>query len=253
VDADCLDGPVGSKPLSPFEPAACRSGRVQKSRNWSRINMADPAGAGKGQRAGVEERRRYDSPLRRERADATRQRILEAGSALAHGFPTWDWRGLSAGAVAERAGVNKATVYRHFPTERMLHDAIMQRLEDEAGISYDGLSLGSINALVERAYAHLSSFAGRPEPEDEAPTVGADQRRREALLRAVTSETPDWPSAERRMTAAVLDVLWSRNTHERLTETWGLGAEQTTEAVTWAIALLTAAVREGRQPGPQDA
>jgi len=215
--------------------------------------MTDPAGPDKGEAAGAAERRRYDSPLRRERASATRERILEAGSALAHGFPTWDWRGLNSAAVAERAGVNKATVYRHFPTERQLHDAIMQRLEDEAGISYDAMDLGSINALVERAYAHLSSFAGRPEAEDEAPTVGADQRRREALLRAVTAETPDWPSAQRRMTAAVLDVLWSRNTHERLTETWGLDAEQTTDAVTWAITLLTEPVREDRHVGPRDA
>jgi AcrR family transcriptional regulator len=214
--------------------------------------MADPAEPDKGKGARDGERRRYDSPLRRERTNATRQRILEAGSALAHSFPTWDWRGLSAGAVADRAGVNKATVYRHFPTERMLHDAIMQRLEDEAGISYDDMDLGTVNTLVERSYAHLASFAGHPEADEDAPTAGADQRRRDALLRAVTSETPDWPVARRRMAAAVLDILWSRNTHERLTEAWGLDAEQTTEAVTWGIALLTDAVREGHHPGPRD-
>jgi AcrR family transcriptional regulator len=216
--------------------------------------MTEPAEPDKGAGARTGERRRYDSPLRRERTNATRERILEAGSALAHGFPTWDWRGLSAGAVADRAGVNKATVYRHFPTERLLHDAIMQRLEDEAGISYDDMDLGTVNACVERAYAHLSSFAGRPEAkEEEAPTTGADRRRRDALLRAVTSETPDWPIARRRMAAAVLDVLWSRNTHERLTEVWGLDAGQTTEAVTWGIALLADAVRDDHRPGPRDA
>jgi hypothetical protein len=128
----------------------------------------------------------------------------------------------------------------------------MQRLEDEAGISYDDMDLGTVNTLVERSYAHLASFAGHPEADEDAPTAGADQRRRDALLRAVTSETPDWPVARRRMAAAVLDILWSRNTHERLTEAWGLDAEQTTEAVTWGIALLTDAVREGHHPGPRD-
>ena len=214
--------------------------------------MADPAEPGKGDGAGAGGRRRYDSPVRRERTDATRRRILEAGCALAHGFPTRDWRGLSAAAVAERAGVNKATVYRHFPTERVLHDAIMRRLEDEAGISYDALELGSVNALVERAYAHLSSFAARPEAEPEAPTDGADRRRRDALLRAVTAETPGWPAERRRMAAGVLDVLWSRDTHDRLTAAWGLDVGQTTEAVTWAIGLLADAVREGRYPGASD-
>jgi len=215
--------------------------------------MTDPADLGKGEGPRAGEPRRYVSPLRRERTNATRQRILQAGSALAHSFPTWDWRGLSAAAVAQRAGVNKATVYRHFSTERMLHDAIMQHLEDEAGVSYDDMDLGTVTALVERAYAHLSSYAGRPEPGEQAPTAGADQRRRDALMRAVTSETPDWPAARRRMAAAVLDVLWSRHTHERLTETWGLDTEQTTQAVIWAIALLTGAIRESHHPGPREA
>ena len=35
-------------------------------------------------------RRRYDSPLRRERGAQTRERIVAAGSALAHSFTTWD-------------------------------------------------------------------------------------------------------------------------------------------------------------------
>ena len=218
--------------------------------------MTDPAEPGKGQGADVAERRRYDSPVRRERANATRERIVEAGAALAHDFPSWDWRGLSAAAVAERAGVNKATVYRYFPSERLLHDAIMRHLEDEAGISYADMDLRTINTLVESAYAHLSSFAGYAADLDadadaeEAPTAGADQRRRDALMRAVAAETPDWPEARRRMAAAVLDVLWGRDTHDRLITAWGLDAEQTTQAVTWAMSLLTAAIRDGRDPGP---
>ena len=33
-------------------------------------------------------RRRYDSPVRRQRAAETRERILTAGAELLHGFPT---------------------------------------------------------------------------------------------------------------------------------------------------------------------
>ena len=50
-----------------------------------------------------------------------------------HGYDTWDWRDLTFRSVAERAGVGERTVYRHFPTERHLHDAVMERLESEAG------------------------------------------------------------------------------------------------------------------------
>ena len=38
-------------------------------------------------------RRRYDSPLRRQRAAETRERIVAAGAELLHGFPIRNWRG----------------------------------------------------------------------------------------------------------------------------------------------------------------
>src|SRR5262245_58672451 len=57
--------------------------------------------------------RRYDSVVRRERAAQTRDRIVAAGSELAHEFASWDWKPLTFRAVADRAGVGERTVYRH--------------------------------------------------------------------------------------------------------------------------------------------
>src|ERR1700738_4556375 len=82
-------------------------------------------------------RRSYNSPARQKAAAATRERIVGAGVRLVREFTTWNWDELTFRAVAERAQVSERTVYRHFPTERHLHDAIMQRLESEAGISYE--------------------------------------------------------------------------------------------------------------------
>src|SRR5262249_56177213 len=83
------------------------------------------------------QRRRYDSSLRRERAAQTRERIVDAGLRLAHEGPVWDWRALTIRAAAERAGVSERTVYRHFPGEREFHDAVMQRMEEQAGGTLD--------------------------------------------------------------------------------------------------------------------
>ena len=58
-----------------------------------------------------------------------------------HEFDSWHWNALTFRAVAERAGVGERTVYRHFPTERHLHDAVMARLEEEAGVTYEDLEL----------------------------------------------------------------------------------------------------------------
>jgi len=213
--------------------------------------MAEHAGRGREQGAASEERRSYDSPVRRERARETRDRIVASGCALARGFPTWDWRGLTAAAVADHAGVNKTTVYRHFPTERDLHDAIMRRLEDEAGISLDTLDLTNFRETVERSLADLASFAARAEGQEPGtPTLDADRRRRDALLRVVRPVTADWSDDRRQMVAAVLDVVWGTPSHRRLTEVWGLDADQATSAILWAVDALLRAAAETAGPPP---
>src|SRR4029077_20529117 len=86
-------------------------------------------------------RRRYDSPLRRQRAAETRERIVGAGADLLHELPIWDWGALTVRAVAARSEVNERTVYRYFPSERALRDAVLVRLEQESGVELDGMRL----------------------------------------------------------------------------------------------------------------
>lgn len=62
-------------------------------------------------------RRRYEKRVRATKEQETRQRILEAALAL-HG--TLGPARTTISAIAERAGVRRATVYRHFPDERSL-------------------------------------------------------------------------------------------------------------------------------------
>src|SRR4051812_41589915 len=99
-------------------------------------------------RAGT--RRRYDSQVRRAQTDETRERILAAGSELAHRASRWDFNDLSARSIAAQAGISERTVYRHFPTERQLHEALMRRLEQEAGISYEQLNIDNLPTVASR-------------------------------------------------------------------------------------------------------
>jgi AcrR family transcriptional regulator len=194
------------------------------------------------------ERRTYDSPVRRQRAAETRERILAAGSELVHGFSRWDWRELTVRAVAKRAGVNERTVYRHFSSERDLHDAVMRRLQEEAGDPLEGLTLQDFPAVVARLFDYLSSFATRPHTTTDPTFAAVDERRRQALLAAVEPSTAGWSDEEREMAAALLDVLWSVVSYERLVAVWGIGAEQATEAITGLIRLLVDAIGDGRRP-----
>jgi AcrR family transcriptional regulator len=194
-------------------------------------------------------RRSYDNRTRQVKAAQTRERIVAAGSDLVHEFQTWNWRDLTFKAVAERAGVGERTVYRHFPTERHLHDAVMQRLESEAGVSYEDVDLANLAETTARVFASLRRFSVResvPTPHDSA-FVSSDQRRRDALLRAVSQPAPAGSETHLRMIAGLLDVLWSPASYERLVGLWGLDSADATGAIEWLMAKVVAAIDdEGR-------
>ena len=195
-------------------------------------------------------RRSYHSPARQKAAAATRYRIIDAGARLVREFTTWNWDELTFRAVSERAEVSERTVYRHFPTERHLHDAIMGRLEDEAGIAYEDVELDNLAEVTARVFASLRRFAikdtlGAPH----GPAfVGADSRRHEALDRAVIARAPDLPDAQRRVLTGLLDVLWSPPTYERLVGAWNLDKTEAVEAVQWLITKVVAAIDDGEPP-----
>src|SRR5215831_8126680 len=101
-------------------------------------------------------RRRYDNRRRRELAELTRERIVAAGAELVHEASIRDWRGVTVRAVAERAGVHTRTVYRHFASERALRDAVMERIEEEAGIDLTTLQLNGVAQVAERIFRFIS-------------------------------------------------------------------------------------------------
>jgi AcrR family transcriptional regulator len=193
-------------------------------------------------------RRAYDSRRRREMAAATRQRIVQAGSELLHASHVRHWELLTIRAVADRAGVNERTVYRHFGNERALRHAVMRKLEAEAGIELEDMQLGDVAQLAARIFRHLSSFRLGPGPDLDATLSETRQRVHAALLDAVSDEAQGWSEKERVMASAMLDLLWSVGAYERLVRDWGLDAEQATGAVTWVMAMVEDAVRHGRSP-----
>jgi AcrR family transcriptional regulator len=67
-----------------------------------------------------EVKRRYELKKRAENQDETRQRIVEAAVALHEGIGPAQ---TSISSIAERAGVSRPTVYRHFPDDRAVFDA----------------------------------------------------------------------------------------------------------------------------------
>ena len=193
-------------------------------------------------------RRRYDNTRRREGANATRARIVEAAIELVRESPIRDWRGVTIRTVASRAGVNERTVYRHFDNERTLRDAVMERLEREAGVDLSALRLDDVANVAARVLRLASSYPIEPRaPLD--PTLAATNRRlHDALIDAVAEHTTDWPADDRVLAAAMLDLLWGLSSHDRLTGEWDLDSEDAIRAMTWVIELVETAIRAGQRP-----
>ncbi len=196
----------------------------------------------------VRARRRYDRTLRRQQAAETRERIVAAGSALLRGSPIRDWRALTVRAVAECAGVDQRTVYRHFANERGLRDAVMHRLEEEVGVDLAGLRLEDVAEVTARIFEHVSSYPLEPRRQLDLTLSEAGQRQRNALLSAVAARTARWPKGDRLVAAAMFDVLWSVASYERLVVDWQLERKQVIRGITWVIRLVEEAVRKGRRP-----
>jgi AcrR family transcriptional regulator len=193
-------------------------------------------------------RRAYNSPLRRERAAETREQIICAGADLLHEFPIWNWAALTVRAVADRAGVSPRTVYRHFAGERELRDAVLERLRDEAGIDLQGLRLEEVKGTAKRIFEYVSSFPIQPRTLPDPSVAAENVRQRAALVAAVQPAARHWSPADRRITAGMLDVLWSPVSYERLVADWGLPPKEAIRALVWVMALIEEAVRQGHRP-----
>lgn len=196
----------------------------------------------------VAERRRYDSPVRQQRASETRERIVTAACEILRQSSIRDWHTLTVRAVAERAGVHERTVYRHFTNERGLRDQVMHRMEQEAGIDLTALRLDDIADVARRIFGAVAAHPLPERPPLDPTLTEAGQRERDALLRAVGPHTDGWSDADRTLAAAMFDVLWGVAPWERLVADWQLPPERAVAGITWVIGLIEAAVREGRRP-----
>lgn len=173
---------------------------------------------------------------------------MAAGSELVHGFEAWDWGQLTYRAVAEQAGVGERTVYRHFPTERQLHEAVMHRLHEEAGVDYEDVTIDNLVEVTTRVLDSMGRYPTAPtgpQPSDQV-FAQVDVRRREALARVVAQLDLDEPA--RGEIAALLDVLWNLPAFERLVVGWQLEPERASSALAWLVELVLRAAEAGESP-----
>jgi AcrR family transcriptional regulator len=194
-------------------------------------------------------KRRYEKRARAVHEQATRMRIIDAAIDL-HGSVGPARTSISA--IADRAGVRRATVYRHFPDERALFlgcsgayaernpapdPATWSSISDPAARLHDALD--AIYAWYERVEPMLSAVM---RDMDAVPTIKEIQAGRLAYLEGIEDGlAAGWGvrgNAAKRLRATIglaLDFLAWRTLHER-----GLTRADAIDVMSAAVRALSA-------------
>jgi AcrR family transcriptional regulator len=176
----------------------------------------------------------------------TRERILEACvSVMKTGAE------LTYSNVAEAAGVQERTVYRHFPTradlgtglwnwitEHLTHFDFRARSEDELVAAMRNSFKGfDADALLIQAMLHSRQGL---------EVRLRQQTERQAMFEAsVEDAVPEAPPLIRTRAAAALQVLYSAPAWELLRSFWGMDATEAADTIELAIRALLAGLRAG--------
>lgn len=183
----------------------------------------------------------YRSELRAEQAAATRQRIIDAAL---EGFAPWS-TDLPFDKVAARARVSERTVYRHFPTQKDLFDAVAAHVVAHSGWNPDEVQADTLGATAAQAFTYFGTLFPRIDRASEAPGMKALRGKRfEMIERVVGPYTDGMDPVQARGVFAVFDglvrVQFLRGMHEQ----WRLGGEDAGRAVEWAINALLEQLRQ---------
>lgn len=185
-------------------------------------------------------RRSYASPLRRHQQEITRDRIMEAVAEI-----IGEGRILcfSVKEVADRAGVSYGSVYRHFPTRESLLEALYESAAEIIGSTFTPLSLDEIPAMAGKTVAMFEEKAAIIQAFTMALAANNVQpqsrRQRGQMVQQMVAESaPHLDPEVARQVAAIICHLHSSLTWTTLRQRFGLSAEATADALTWALQAL---------------
>ena len=190
--------------------------------------------------------RAYASPLRRDQADATRRRIIDAflerGRAGASD--------ISLPELARYAAVSVPTVYRHFPTRADLFQATVAYADAlvPAPANVD-FSDGNLGPALEAVFAHRNQVADLLGPIGNSPLVWDVRRevtvprRRAYMERLIDQWVPGITEVDRRRLSDILVVLVSAATASAFRGYCDSSSSETADRVQW---LLESVIKDAR-------
>jgi len=188
-------------------------------------------------------KRKYELKERAKRQAQTRQRIVEAAVAL---HTSVGPARTTISAIAERAGVERHTVYAHFPDDRSLYRACSQHWDSEHPLpDFETLatiddperrlrrSLGELYAWYESVETDLAVFARDTFVPENAEVLRESADRFTAFADAVSE---GWP--RRKAVRAAIGHALDFETWRSLVRRQGLSRTQAVDAMMQLVASV---------------
>ncbi len=192
----------------------------------------------------------YQSPLREEQKEQTRQRIIDAAVKLMGEKGLQDF---SFSAIAKAAGVQERTVYRHFPNKTELLNGIW--LWYQANSRYGAIPSTEQELLSQplRTFAAFDemeqlSRAVWSTPEGREFRLSNIEERKAGIKASVADATRGLPARQAEWLTAVIHVVNSGTAWQTMKDYWGFSGEDAGKAAAFVTELLLNAARQNIPP-----
>ncbi len=191
--------------------------------------------------------RAYESPLRAEQAERTREAILEAfAEQLAEARDEF-----SIPRVAKRAGVSTRTVYHHFPNREAQIEALGSWIERRLGAAEGPSDLRDLTQYMARMYARMKDNEALVRAQlaaGIASSVRARRRRaRDAQVdQAVAPYVPH--EREARAVSALMKHIIGGHSAVAILDQYGVSMQDAGQLFVWAVRVLSTAIERGDLP-----
>jgi AcrR family transcriptional regulator len=193
--------------------------------------------------------RTYQSALRAEQMEQTREKILEAVLALTND----DAADVTVASAADRAGVAVRTAYRYFPTLESLLDEFNAWAAKRLGGMRPPADLESLPRFIAELYEFFerNSVLFRATRGREKGVNATLRSRRKMDQRKVTEKTlaavtRHMNEREAKKLCGVIHSLISFDNYWNLTQVWGLTTQESIETTVESVERLLAPYKEGR-------
>jgi AcrR family transcriptional regulator len=198
---------------------------------------------------------KYESPLRAEQAQATRERILAGVRTMFEQDPD---NALGFDELATVSGVNRRTIFRHFPTKEALLEAFWNEANASLGVRFWPESEKDLTTLPPALFASLDGIEGIVRASHASGAgrqmrMQANNERQAAFSKSLVGISKDLPPERARQLEATVQLLFSATAWQTMKDYWCLSGEEAGKAAAWAIAaLLDAAKQQGRNSTGKD-